>query len=710
MAIELPELVGKVRIDTSGVDKATKKIGKSGIAVGAAAGALAAGAIQKAADAVAGFVGDSLGKFEAVGKEVISLGRVIGGTTEEVSRLRFAAQQSGVSVDGLKVGFKSFSKEIAGSGKGLKALKVDTKNADGSLRSTNDVLLDVADRFKAMPDGAAKSAMAVKLFGRNGLQMLPMLSKGKDGIKELMDQTDEYGQLITGQDSKAIKDHIGAQRRLTAAMDGAKIVIGRALLPIMTKLTEGFVKLALKAQPVVKTIVNGFERLWDAAAPLAGPIFDTIKQTFTDIGTALGTLFGKGGAGTEKLVSFGDSLKTVGDILTTTFKPVLDQVVKGLSEELQPTLKAVKDYFNSAFIPVFNDLVTLFKTQLWPLIQSMAGLWTKTLIPALQAVWNFITQSLLPVVAGLVNVIRVTLMPIITAVVQVFRTTVIPIVQTLVDAFVKNVLPALTSLFNKLQTEVMPVLMRVGGILGAWISILIRVAGVILKTVLPPLIRFIGPILGALIRVLGWVLGFAFKLIGKFLDLGSVFKNLPATIKNFVQSALDKVGQLWTFLKELPAKVLEKIGNLGSTLFESGKSLVQGLLDGVKSLGSKIGSFFLDLLPAWIREPFKKALGIASPSKVFAGYGRNIGQGLVNGITQSRGAVAGAVGNLVQLPALPSMSVAGVNGAVRNTAGNGPLAASSTTNINVTAYGSAAATPAEVARAIAWQQRVRSVA
>lgn len=52
-------------------------------------------------------------------------------------------------------------------------------------------------------------------------------------------------------------------------------------------------------------------------------------------------------------------------------------------------------------------------------------------------------------------------------------------------------------------------------------------------------------------------------------------------------------------------------------------------------MASTIGSFFLNLLPGWIVGPFKAALGIASPSKVFRGYGRNLVEGIGLGDEQS---------------------------------------------------------------------------
>ena len=67
-------------------------------------------------------------------------------------------------------------------------------------------------------------------------------------------------------------------------------------------------------------------------------------------------------------------------------------------------------------------------------------------------------------------------------------------------------------------------------------------------------------------------------------------------------------------------------------LFQIGKDMINGLLKGAGSLLKNIGKFFLDLVPKWIQTPFKLALGIKSPSKVFAGYGENITEGLTNGI------------------------------------------------------------------------------
>lgn len=114
-----------------------------------------------------------------------------------------------------------------------------------------------------------------------------------------------------------------------------------------------------------------------------------------------------------------------------------------------------------------------------------------------------------------------------------------------------------------------------------------------------------------------------------------------------IQNAVANViGSVANFFGSLPGRILGAIGNLGGILYNAGRDMIQGLLNGAGSLLSSIGSFFLNKLPGWIQGPFKSALGIHSPSKVFAGFGANISQGLANGVAANASAVTGAMSDL----------------------------------------------------------------
>lgn len=105
----------------------------------------------------------------------------------------------------------------------------------------------------------------------------------------------------------------------------------------------------------------------------------------------------------------------------------------------------------------------------------------------------------------------------------------------------------------------------------------------------------------------------------------------------------DGINGIVNFFANLPNRIGNAVGNMGSLLYNKGQDLINGLLNGAGSLLSKIGSFFLDRVPSWIKDPFKKALGISSPSKVFAEFGMFTMQGLQQGITRNAGLVENAI-------------------------------------------------------------------
>lgn len=104
-------------------------------------------------------------------------------------------------------------------------------------------------------------------------------------------------------------------------------------------------------------------------------------------------------------------------------------------------------------------------------------------------------------------------------------------------------------------------------------------------------------------------------------------------------------------------------------LYNAGRNIVQGLLNGIGSLASSIGRFFLDRVPGWIKEPFKKALGIRSPSKLFMGYGKDITTGLVMGLEKSQSMIDTAMtgmNNAVISPTVGTPIAAGGGSSVNN--------------------------------------------
>jgi len=182
------------------------------------------------------------------------LSQKIGISVEALSTLRFAAQLSDVSLETLQKGIKGLSQNITEANTGIgdgaqvfEALGVSVKNADGSMKSTEAVLLQVADVFANLEDGAVKTALAVKLFGKSGMDMIPFLNQGAAGITQLTAEAERLGLKLTtetARSAEAFNDNLTA---LKASSSSLGIALARDFLPELTNITNAMREAANEA-------------------------------------------------------------------------------------------------------------------------------------------------------------------------------------------------------------------------------------------------------------------------------------------------------------------------------------------------------------------------------------------------------------------------------------------------------------------------------
>lgn len=248
------------------VDKRAAKAGTSitGIGVAAiAAGGAVLGGMRVAANA-----------FVGAGREVLKLQRVTGGTAEDLSRLRFAAQQSGIGVDQLATGLVRLSRNRSA----VEKLGISFEDAAGGARPLTEVLGDVAARFEALPNGAEKNALALRLFGRSGADLIPILNRGRDGIRSLGAEADRLGLVFDQKGLDGVKAYTKAQRELSAAMESFKVQAGAEIATVAVKSMTALADVTKRASAVVSELPDGF------------------KQTAATAATAVAALAGIGGS------------------------------------------------------------------------------------------------------------------------------------------------------------------------------------------------------------------------------------------------------------------------------------------------------------------------------------------------------------------------------------------------------------------------------
>jgi hypothetical protein len=126
--------------------------------------------------------------------------RMLGIQTDQMQQYDHAANMSGVETESLTTGLRFLQRSAYAAANGGKAmaaifthLGVEVKDSNGKLKPTTSLLDEMSDKIKGIEDPAEQTALAMKIFGRGGAAMLPMLKKGSEGLKEYRDQVDELG-------------------------------------------------------------------------------------------------------------------------------------------------------------------------------------------------------------------------------------------------------------------------------------------------------------------------------------------------------------------------------------------------------------------------------------------------------------------------------------------------------------------------------------
>lgn len=232
---------------------------------------------------------------------------------ETLSAFGYAAQQTGTDIDSLAKGLKILAKNAADAlnPKSSKAdifgaLGVSVKDAEGNLKSLEELVPELAGALSQLEDGTQKAAVMLELFGKTGLDLTEFFNQGDEGLKKLIDRAHELG-VTFGQDAAdqadAFKDNIAD---LKAAVLGLATGVANELLPDLVRLTRAaadWVSEGDNAKVVAGELRAVFSGLAETASFLWN-VFDTGAMTLKGVAYDLGAVYKLLQAGSK--IRFGD--------------------------------------------------------------------------------------------------------------------------------------------------------------------------------------------------------------------------------------------------------------------------------------------------------------------------------------------------------------------------------------------------------------------
>ena len=394
---------------------------------------------------------DNIDSADAMSK----LSQRTGIAAPQLDKFRKVAELSDTSIESLGKGFKNlasnmYDASVKGTGPAAEAfnkLGLSITDSNGKLRDTDQVMLDIADKFQQMADGPEKAALAADIFGAKlGDELIPLLNSGGDAVRNMgTSLTQDFADRAAAFNDRleVMQEKLGdlglrltealmpALEKLVGIMESVATVFSGLPQPVQD-LAAGFGAIAIPVAALalpLGAIVSAFQGLGvilGGLGPLLsglGPILGGLAGAIGPIVTALGTL-GKvlvgvfsGPVGWVALAiaagvaiytfrdQIGEAFEAIGKVIgdaAAGFKSVfIDPVVEGF--------QAVVDFINENFIqPIsqgIGDLVGKIADQFKPVTDAITAPF-KGAFDAVRGIINQILNGIGQAIGGVIRAIN----------------------------------------------------------------------------------------------------------------------------------------------------------------------------------------------------------------------------------------------------------------------------------------------------------------
>lgn len=362
-------------------------------------------------------------------EQLTNLAQKTGVSTQQLQGLQFAFQNAGIAADSLNTGLRFLAKSIADDAPELAQLGVKSKNV-------GEAFLEIADAFANSADGANKTAFAIRLLGRAGSDLIPVLNLGSEALREQQREAAAMGKILGTDSVTALGQADKAMDELKNRVEALKVQVTLLAVPAVTDLVKALNTLLRSALELPSALesagaglsafvdkipggkqlqdflayIRALERLANAAkggeksgfqnkinpatggpfggvtgpqnqlptpgAPAVKTVFDTLKEIFPDTsGTAKPKM-------AESILKVGDAVAVVSTRLTEfgqtlrvleDFREEVNQVLD-VSNIVGETLATVWDSLQNSMSQVFQSLLARGQTFKSAMVTIFRGL------------------------------------------------------------------------------------------------------------------------------------------------------------------------------------------------------------------------------------------------------------------------------------------------------------------------------------------------
>ena len=218
--------------------------------------------------------------------DLLTLASVTGMTTDSVQELNYMADLTDVSMDRIKDSLKETTNKMqeaaAGTGDAYDAyqrLGVEITNADGSLRSAQDVFYDTIDALGEIKNQTERDALAMDLMSESAQELNPLIDLGGEKMRDYAQEAHDMGYVLDNDAIKSLQGVDDAYSRLQNTQEGVKNQLAAEFAPYLEEF-YGDVTSGIKYSGDVlqqSGLVDSFGMLLETAGEIINPM-DTLSN------------------------------------------------------------------------------------------------------------------------------------------------------------------------------------------------------------------------------------------------------------------------------------------------------------------------------------------------------------------------------------------------------------------------------------------------
>lgn len=213
-----------------------------------------------------------------------------GASIRGLSELKYAGQITGVSMESLGIGLKQLAKNLyaatEGSNEQAKAFRLllgEQWQVITANKNTDEVLKLLAGGFSKVDDETTKVALAMKIFGKSGTDLLPILNQGTQGLADMSKEAHTLGVVFSDDAAKAAAQFNDNLQMLKASFAGIGVgIVNHVMMPLLD-----FTKSTMQAQVTWMAFMDKLQQVdkfkWSG---LIGSNRDELKRQFAIIDEA----------------------------------------------------------------------------------------------------------------------------------------------------------------------------------------------------------------------------------------------------------------------------------------------------------------------------------------------------------------------------------------------------------------------------------------